>query len=870
MSQGGPAAGQDVNASLFEALAIGRNPRGGQWRAARGFIEFNPEVDSCVAGQFHEDGKEAAAAGRFIRTWQNLGNDEQSRARRWLGSRNGGRHSDDNSRPAPGSARAGPYNSAQRTVSRCPVAPRVLSMPAFSSPEPLPTRPLTIAVEGPRATSASLAIVNDAFATALAAQPGVVVAADQPGEIATHTIRNMYPPVLDAGMPGVPTFFYFAWEDSRIPAAWARAFNRHFHGLLVPSTHVRDVVRRSGVVVPVAVVPYGVDAVIATKPEAPVSSPLTRKRFRFLHVSTGFPRKGCDVLIRAFVREFSSAEDVSLIIKTLPQYDHPTAWQVRRARWSRLRCPEIVHVDEDLDVAAMRQLYASASCLVHPARAEGFALPVAEAMLAGVPVIASNYSGHTDFCTDDTALLVPCRAEPSRSPFVVERAEWGEPDEQSLRRAMRYAFENIDEPAIRARVSNAAAHVGTFSWQRAATRAVSFIRTLDEPLGELIRAGMLTTWCERCGIAEYSRQLIDAVGAAVSWTMLAPYREEVGAAVLTDGETAGELPAIRCWRDQWPVDVSDAIAHVRRLDLQVVHVQTHLNTWTADTAEALVHLVHEGRRVFVTFHSVRGAQPDAALVRALASLDRLLVHTDGDRRLLADLGLDENVVVLPQGYPEVVDEEPAAARARLGLQGTPVIGTFGFLRPHKGLVELIQAFAHLRRRYPDAVLLAVTALYPSDDSAAYYERCLREATRLGLAEHCHFMTDFLDAGASLAALRACDVIALPYLPTIDSSSAAVRMALASRRPVVATDVPVFADVKDAVVTVRRRTPRRLAEGIASALEDSALRTRLADNAARLLNEESWEAVGSIYRKMLRAEVTDLSAFEAAYPIARSS
>ncbi len=729
---------------------------------------------------------------------------------------------------------------------------------------------LSIAVEGPTDTSLSLAIVNRALTGALARQPGIVATTGLPGDHTTHAIRNMYPPRLESAAAGVRTFFYFAWEDSRIPSAWAQAFNRHFIGLLVPSVHVRDVARRSGVAIPIAVVPYGVEPRFATEAVVPAPSALTRKTFRFLHVSTGFPRKGCDVLLRAFVREFSSREDVALIVKTLPQYDHPTARQVRRARWFRARCPEIVHLDVDLDLAAMQRLYASASCLVHPARAEGFGLPVAEAMLAGVPVIASGYSGHTDFCTSETALLLPCRLEPSRSPFVVEHAEWGEPDEQALRLAMRQAFEHAGDPAVQARTARASAHVRAFTWDRAAARAASFIRTLDASERVPLRAGMLTTWHERCGIAEYSRQLIAAVDdSAIEWTILAPRRPD--AATAFPGTAAqGPAPAVsRCWDDKWPVDLSQAVDQIRRLDLQAVHVQTHLNAWAAPAAEALVRAAAEGRRVFVTLHSVRGARPDAGLVRALAALDRLVVHTDDDRRRLRDLGLDQNVTVLPQGYPEGADEPLNAARARLGVSGGPIVGTFGFLRPHKGVVELIRAVGRMRRRYPHVALLAVTALYPSDDSTAYHERCQVEAARQGLTGQCHFITDFLDAGASVAALQACDVVALPYLPTIDSSSAAVRIALASRRPVVTSDVPVFADVRDAVLT-SRRTPRALVASLTRVLEDPALRDRLAVHAARRLDEESWTAVGATYRKMLRSAAMDLSSFQAAYPIAASS
>ena len=52
-------------------------------------------------------------------------------------------------------------------------------------------------------------------------------------------------------------------------------------------------------------------------------------------------------------------------------------------------------------------LYGLADCYVHPSRGEGFGLPVAEAMLAGVPVISVAWSGLADFVSEETAVTVP-------------------------------------------------------------------------------------------------------------------------------------------------------------------------------------------------------------------------------------------------------------------------------------------------------------------------------------------------------------------------------------------------------------------------------------------------------------------------------
>ena len=68
---------------------------------------------------------------------------------------------------------------------------------------------------------------------------------------------------------------------------------------------------------------------------------------------------------------------------------------------------------------------------VVPAPSEGFGLVPAEAMLLGRAVVATNWSGNTDFMDDATAALVPYRLVPAVDPrgvFQAAGAVWAEAD----------------------------------------------------------------------------------------------------------------------------------------------------------------------------------------------------------------------------------------------------------------------------------------------------------------------------------------------------------------------------------------------------------------------------------------------------------
>jgi len=67
----------------------------------------------------------------------------------------------------------------------------------------------------------------------------------------------------------------------------------------------------------------------------------TDKSFKFLHISSGFPRKGVDILLEAYSQLFSIDDDVTLIIKTFPNEHNIVADEVKRISEKR-NSPEIV------------------------------------------------------------------------------------------------------------------------------------------------------------------------------------------------------------------------------------------------------------------------------------------------------------------------------------------------------------------------------------------------------------------------------------------------------------------------------------------------------------------------------------------------
>jgi glycosyltransferase involved in cell wall biosynthesis len=182
------------------------------------------------------------------------------------------------------------------------------------------------------------------------------------------------------------------------------------------------------------------------------------------------------------------------------------------------------------------------------------------------------------------------------------------------------------------------------------------------------------------------------------------------------------------------------------------------------------------------------------------------------------------------------------------------IAAYGFLLPGKGIPELIAAFTLVKRRYPQARLALFNALYPvhvSDDEA---KKCRALIQASGYAEAIRLHTAYQDNRETLHSLAACDVVVFPYQQTRESSSAAVRMGLASGRPVVCAPLGIFGDVEEIVHFLADVTPEAIAEGLCELIADPDKLLSKQQRQQAWLQSHAWEQVAVRLESMVVQEV----------------
>ena len=300
--------------------------------------------------------------------------------------------------------------------------------------------------------------------------------AHTPRTIHCH-VRHRWPP--DFSRPRAGAFILVQpWEFGSLPRAWLPPIARHVNEAWAYTEYVRDVYLASGVAADkVHVIPLGVNTKLF-HPGVPPVTLRTRKRFKFLFVGGAILRKGFDVLLRAYSEEFTSTDDVCLVVKDF-FYGGEAARDVAAVR-RRSRAPEILYWYGTMPYHELAGVYTACDCYVHPYRSEGFGLPILEAMACGLPVVVTGSGAARDFCNSDVAYLVP--AVETRVPAeywdrrfdTIQPPRWLEPDRATLRQLMRHAYEERDE----ARKKGARAQLVARKWTWRQTVDAMIARTL--------------------------------------------------------------------------------------------------------------------------------------------------------------------------------------------------------------------------------------------------------------------------------------------------------------------------------------------------------------------------------------------------------
>jgi glycosyltransferase involved in cell wall biosynthesis len=240
---------------------------------------------------------------------------------------------------------------------------------------------------------------------------------------------------------------YWAWELPDPPMDWVGC-DRNVAEIWTPSEFSQaSLVQLSAN--PIHVVPHHIP-VRAARRHHP-GEPFTV--LAMADSRSSLSRKNPAGALRAFRSAFGTSPAARLVLKLSGRDDE---LQVLQASFGDLLAGGNVDVVRGhLDNTELAILYRRADVLLSLHRAEGFGLPMAEAMAHGVPVVATGWSGNLTFMSAADSYLIPYTLVPvDDASSIYGDSIWAEPDLDAAADALRILAE---QPGLYGRLA-AAAH----------------------------------------------------------------------------------------------------------------------------------------------------------------------------------------------------------------------------------------------------------------------------------------------------------------------------------------------------------------------------------------------------------------------------
>lgn len=255
-------------------------------------------------------------------------------------------------------------------------------------------------------------------------------------------------------------------ETDRCNPEWVTACNK-MQLVIVPSEHSLKSIKKSGTLLtPSKVVPEAFPAVYSKDVIEDVDFGFDTP-FNFLvfgQLTGNNPendRKNIFYTIKWLCDTFAGNKDVGIVVKTnggkSSHFDRSMMKNVFTTLLKEVRqtseFPKVhlLHGDmTDNEVHALMH-NESIKALVALTRGEGFGLPILEASAAGLPVVATNWSAHTEFLglgkyIDIDSRLVEIHPSRVDNQIFMKDSKWAAPSEECFKRKIKKLHSNYEAP----------------------------------------------------------------------------------------------------------------------------------------------------------------------------------------------------------------------------------------------------------------------------------------------------------------------------------------------------------------------------------------------------------------------------------------
>lgn len=263
-------------------------------------------------------------------------------------------------------------------------------------------------------------------------------------------------------MCGVDTIAFSVFETTRLSDKALWNLNHVVDDVFTTTKEHKRILELNGVIKPIHVVHEGVDPELYnTKGDKYIDT----GKPTYITVGKCEERKNTDMIIRSFV-ETMQYKKCALIAHTYnvftkkftcddfeSYFEQMSFYRTQRdnyIKWSNGIC-DIYFTYPIQDIKIMKSLYLSANIGIAYSRAEGWDLPLMEMLACGIPTIASNVIGHSEYLPGSPDIQQKLIVEPIGKELAQDgvwfhgnKGDWYTMDDENLNEKLEETFDNID------------------------------------------------------------------------------------------------------------------------------------------------------------------------------------------------------------------------------------------------------------------------------------------------------------------------------------------------------------------------------------------------------------------------------------------
>jgi len=361
---------------------------------------------------------------------------------------------------------------------------------------------------------------------------------------------------------------------------------------------------------------------------------------------------------------------------------------------------------------------------------------------------------------------------------------------------------------------------------------------------------------KQCGIATYTDYLIHGI-REVDPEVEIKIVAEKGASLIKKKK----LEVIPCW-DRTEDYVKSIISHTN--DVDVIHIQHEYSIYKFDDRlPSLLSKLGQSSLKVITIHCVRPAQfsergaVDENFAAKIARLaDHVIVHLESQKSILTRLGIgEEKIHIIPHGT-ELNNEDKKDSRERLGLpMEAKILLMFGFVKKHKCIHIVLEALVEILKSFSDAYFFIAGGLAPtaSEEEKEYAKFIEKQIVKLGLQERVIYPNKFFPNEDVPYLLSASDIILFPYYEEDRSASGSFHLALGAKKPIIASRIPKFEELKDICdeLLVLPYNSLGIAKMAIRLFEDPKFRYYVLDRTEQFRQSTSWQVVAKQHLELYK-------------------